>query len=161
MAKIQIGKISLTPPSFSSVSEGGDTKEGWQGKLFPAGVVLVIILFGVLTGYFLSTKKGKGGGIGEGIGVAPGVEQKGKEIGSTDTKTFSDTAVGVLEKGGLDGEGSHKLIREGGPSQTAYLTSSIVDLDAFVGKKVQVWGETFAAQKAGWLMDVGRVKILE
>jgi hypothetical protein len=30
-----------------------------------------------------------------------------------------------------------------------------------VGKKVQVWGETFKGQKAGWLMDVGRIKALE
>lgn len=93
--------------------------------------------------------------------VAPGAEKKGKEVGSTNLETFSDTATGVIEKGGINGEGSHKLIREGGPSQTAYLTSSVVDLDQFAGKKVQVWGETFSAQKAGWLMDVGRVKILE
>ncbi len=69
--------------------------------------------------------------------------------------------MGTLEKGGIDGEGTHKLIREGGESQTAYLTSSIIDLDPLVGKKVQVWGETFKGQKAGWLMDVGRVKVLE
>jgi len=34
-------------------------------------------------------------------------------------------------------------------------------LDQFVGRKIQIWGETYKAQKAGWLMDVGRVKILE
>jgi len=66
-----------------------------------------------------------------------------------------------LEKNGLDGEGTHRLIREGGPSQTAYVTSSTLDLDQFAGRKVQVWGETFRAQKAGWLMDIGRLKILE
>jgi hypothetical protein len=26
---------------------------------------------------------------------------------------------------------------------------------------VKVWGETFKGQKAGWLMDVGRVKVME
>jgi len=67
----------------------------------------------------------------------------------------------MLEQGGIEGEGSHKLTREGGESQTLYLTSTVVDLEQFVGRKVQVWGETFAAQKAGWLMDVGRVKVLE
>ena len=61
----------------------------------------------------------------------------------------------------VNGEGTHKLIRDGGPSQTVYLISSVIDMSEFVGKKVQVWGETIDAQKAGWLMDVGRVKILE
>ena len=52
-------------------------------------------------------------------------------------------------------------MRPGGPSQNVYLTSSVVDLNLFVDHKVQIWGESFAAHKAGWLMDVGRVKILE
>lgn len=119
-------------------------------------VILVILGVGLLTGYLLSGGRGAGQ-----LQLAPGAEQKGQEVGSTDVKTFKDTATGVIEKGGLDGEGTHKLIREGGPSQTAYLTSSIIDLDQFVDKKVQVWGETFKGQKAAWLMDVGRVKILE
>lgn len=83
------------------------------------------------------------------------------EVGSTDTKTFRDQATGTLESGGLNGEGTHKLIREGGSSQTMYLISSVVDLETFVGKKVQVWGETIRGQKAAWLMDVGRVKLVE
>jgi hypothetical protein len=81
-------------------------------------------------------------------------------VGVEDTETFKDTAEGKLEKGGLNGEGSHHLVRPGGESQTVYLTSSIVDLDKFVGSKVKIWGETFAAQKAGWLMDVGRLEVL-
>ena len=54
--------------------------------------------------------------------------------------------AGDFAKGGIDGEGTHKLIRDGGPSKTAYLTSSVIDLDQFVGKKVKIWGETRAAQ---------------
>ena len=27
--------------------------------------------------------------------------------------------------------------------------------------KVKVWGETFKGQTAGWLMDVGRVQVVE
>lgn len=120
------------------------------------GLIVVLILgAGVLTGWILS------GRVTGPLQLAPGAEQKGSEVGSTDVKTFKDTATGVIEKGGLDGEGTHKLIREGGPSQTAFLTSSIIDLDQFAGKKVQVWGETFKGQKAAWLMDVGRIKILE
>lgn len=129
-------------------------KKNIRQFLLPSLLVVAIIGAGVLTGFFLSKKVAS-------PTMAPGTVQEGKEMGSPDIKTFKDTATGVIEKGGLNGEGTHKLIREGGPSQTAYLTSSIIDLDQFVGKKVQVWGETFKGQKAGWLMDVGRVKILE
>jgi hypothetical protein len=83
------------------------------------------------------------------------------EVGSTDTKTFRDTATGVIEKNGTNGVGTHKLIREGGPSQTIYMVSSVVDLDQFDGKKVEVWGETQKVAKASWFMDIGRVKIVE
>ncbi len=74
---------------------------------------------------------------------------------------FTDEAQGVLEANLSEGEGTHKLVREGGESQIAYLTSSLVDLDLFIGREVKVWGETFAAQKVGWLMDVGAVKVLK
>ncbi|MGB9707096.1 MAG: hypothetical protein ACPLXP_03430, partial [Microgenomates group bacterium] len=86
-----------------------------------------------------------------------------KEVGIKDVKTFRDYAFGRLKinDNGDIPEGSHKLIRPGGPSQTAYLTSSVVDLNQFLEKCVEVWGETFAGQKAAWLMDVGRVKILD
>ena len=122
--------------------------------LLPLVSVVVIILLGVVTGYVLVSKTQQDGSISGGI-------SKGKEIGSSNEKVFKDDATGVIEKGGIDGEGTHKLIREGGPSQTAYLNSSVIDLDQFVGKKVQVWGETNKGQKASWLMDVGKVKILE
>lgn len=96
-----------------------------------------------------------------GSSVAPGAINTDKEAGVSDTATFSDTAQGVIQAGGLNGEGTHQLVRDGGPSQTVYLVSSIVDLDQFVGKKVEVRGQTVKAQKAAWLMDVGRVKILD
>ena len=64
-------------------------------------------------------------------------------------------------RGGVDGEGSHHLVRPGGESQNVYLTSSIIDLDQFVGRSVKIWGATFEAQQAGWLMDVGRLQVLE
>ena len=41
------------------------------------------------------------------------------------------------------------------------MTSSVVDLSQFVDRKVKVWGSTQTAQVAGWLMDVGRVEVLE
>lgn len=89
------------------------------------------------------------------------VSQKPKKIvGIQDKKTFKDHAEGILKEGGIDGEGQFHLERPGGESQNVYLTSTTVDLSQYVGKRVRVWGETFAAQKAGWLMNVGLVEIL-
>lgn len=85
---------------------------------------------------------------------------KGDVFGSADESVFKDSAQGYLEAGGINGEGSHKLLRIGGVSQTVYLTSSVTDLDKFNGMEVKVWGETQASGKAGWLMDVGRVEIM-
>lgn len=85
--------------------------------------------------------------------------KKGTIFGSNDTKTFKDIAEGTVKKGGIDGEGQYHLVRPGGESQNVYMTSSVVDLSILAGKKVKVWGQTMAAQKAGWLMDVGRVEV--
>jgi hypothetical protein len=61
----------------------------------------------------------------------------------------------------MDGEGQFHLVRPGGDSQNVYLTSSTVDLSEFIGRKVTIWGQTQKAQKVGWLMDVGGVKVLD
>lgn len=123
-------------------------------------IVLVVygllIAFGVGTGYLLSRFSWPAAAPGKG-----GFVKTEKVVGVADTKTFKDSAEGVIEKGGMDGEGTHKLLREGGPSQTAFLISSVIDLDEYVGKKVRVWGETFAAKRAAWLMDVGKIELLE
>jgi len=37
----------------------------------------------------------------------------------------------------------------------------VIDLESFTGKKVKVWGETISAQKAGWLMDVGKIQVIK
>ncbi len=84
-----------------------------------------------------------------------------KTAGIVDKKTFKDKAEGLLKEGGINGEGNFHLERPGGPSQNVYLTSSTVDLSQFVGKKIRIWGQTFAGEKAGWLMDVGFVEILK
>lgn len=86
--------------------------------------------------------------------------EKGKIYGSDDTGTFKDSAEGKLIVGGIDGEGQYHLERPGGENQNVYLTSSSVDLSFFIGRKIKIWGETQKAQKAGWLMDVGRVEVL-
>lgn len=76
-------------------------------------------------------------------------------------QTFADSATGTVENGNVGGEGTHILKRDGGDSQTVALTSSTVDLDLFVDKKVEVTGQTNNSNKAAWLLDVGNIKIIE
>lgn len=134
---------------------GGALEEPIMAKKTNIVVLLsyvLLIVLGVATGFILSGKIAQSPG-------AIGSNSSAKQAGSTDTTTFKDSAVGMLQKGGLDGEGTHQLIREGGPSQTAYLLSSVVDLDLYVDKKVKVWGQTLAAKRAAWLLDVGKVEV--
>jgi hypothetical protein len=85
----------------------------------------------------------------------------GETYGSSKSDRFPDDAEGVLIHGGIEGEGTHRLLRAGGVSQTVCLTSSVLDLDLFVDHKIKVSGETFDTQKCQWFMDVGQVEILE
>lgn len=122
-------------------------------------IFAVFIVLGLFSGFILSSGK-EGILIGKGGTTASNIS-KGEVFGSDDTKTFKDTVSGILKKGGIDGEGVYHLVRPGGDSQNVYLTSSIVDLSQFLDRKIKVWGETQKAKRAGWLMDVGRVEILE
>ncbi|OGG15217.1 hypothetical protein A2773_05025 [Candidatus Gottesmanbacteria bacterium RIFCSPHIGHO2_01_FULL_39_10] len=117
---------------------------------------LIVIIAGSIVG-FVMAKRPQTTSEGTSSAIVPG---SGKIVGSKDTSLFKDMAEGTLEKGGIDGEGTHHLVRPGGDSQTVYVTSTVMDLSPFVGKKIRVWGQTHAAQKAGWLMDVGRVETL-
>jgi len=135
-------------------------------KIASFAISIVAILAGTLTGFGAYRLQNKNSLSGIGGGASPISRVAGENVkigdvfGSADTETFKDSAQGYLEKGGLDGEGSHKLLRPGGESQTVYLTSSVTDLDKLSGMEVKVWGETFKAQKAGWLMDVGRIEVV-
>jgi len=127
---------------------------------------MAVVLFGVLTGFGLSSLNKKGTSSGSviigGNQLPSGADDvKVGAVYGSDSELFQDTVIGVIEANDQGGEGTHLLLREGGESQTAYLTSSVVDLDMFVGRKVEILGETFDAQKVGWLLDVGRVKVLE
>jgi len=128
------------------------------------GVVLVAVLFGIGTGfiaaYLTPARQTQVADTSVTQEEDGSTVKKGAIFGSADTETFKDETMGVLIKGGIDGEGSHTLLRPGGESQNVYLTSSVVDLDMFVDMEIKVWGETFKGQKAGWLMDVGRVEVL-
>ncbi len=129
---------------------------------------VVAVMAGIATGYGGFRLRAKSLGLSNPLTGGEQIDrvadentiQKGDIFGVQDPKTFKDSAEGYLESGGIDGEGSHKLVRPGGDSQTVYLTSSITDLDKFTGMEVKIWGETFKGQKAGWLMDVGRVEII-
>lgn len=126
------------------------------------GIFAVAVILGIGAGYILSRGKTvntkiTSGSTAQTISSLP----KGTVVGSNDMSTFKDTAEGVVQNGGIDGEGQFHLVRPGGDSQNVYMTSSIVDLSQFIGKKVKVNGQTQAAQHAGWLMDVGRVEVLE
>ncbi|MFA6814223.1 MAG: hypothetical protein GX943_03570 [Candidatus Pacebacteria bacterium] len=124
---------------------------------------LIAILAGILTGYGSSRlKQNSKSGKGDFAQVASEVSsiKAGDVFGVSDKDTFSDSAQGYLEKGGVNGEGSHRLLREGGKSQTITLTSSVTDLDDFLGMEIKVWGETNKAQVSGWFMDVGQVEII-
>lgn len=123
-------------------------------------VALIVVLAGVGSGWLLSGKA-RGGGLTGSKNVASGVTSGSKEAGMTDESTFRDSAEGTLGKGGIEGEGTHHLVRDGGPGSYVYLTSTVIDLESFSGKKVKVWGETISARKAGWLMDVGKIKVIE
>lgn len=122
-------------------------------------LTIVAVLAGVGTGFGTFRLRNKNT---EQLAAVPTTEAgilAGDEFGSKDD-IFDTNAIGYIAEGGLDGEGSHRLLREGGETQTVYLTSSVTDLDLFVGMEVEVWGETFKGQKAGWFMDVGRVKVI-
>lgn len=119
--------------------------------------IVIVVASGVLTGKFLSDNVGSSSG-----DLPSNVKVTSNEAGIVDESTFKgDTVEGNLEEGGKDGEGSFHLTRDGGPSKNVYLTSSVIDLQSFVGKKVKVWGETLASRKAGWLMDVAKIKVIE
>lgn len=138
-----------------------------EGKLFTRKLTIVLVaalVLGVGSGFAASQLKPKAqktGTVALDGSTSGGTIKKGATYGSDNTSAFKDTAEGVLKEGGMDGEGSHHLVRPGGDSQNVYLTSSIVDLSLFIDRKIKVWGETFKAQKAGWLMDVGRVEVLQ
>jgi len=162
----EIQPVKIEAEEGSLVRKIEEEKKGnLKETLFPVGIILAIIAVGTITGYFLSSRRG---GLISGPEVTKTLEEGvevvsgPQEVGIKDVRVFRDTAEGKVQinDGSLVAEGSHKLIRPGGESQTAYLTSSVVDLSLFIGKCVQVWGETFEGEKAAWLMDVGRVKLL-
>ncbi|TSC88593.1 MAG: Uncharacterized protein G01um10147_89 [Microgenomates group bacterium Gr01-1014_7] len=118
------------------------------------GVVIAALVLGGVTGYILSTK----GNSSSSVSI-PGTAAK---TAQQDTRTFKDFAEGTVKArpqpsdAGEYVEGTHILERAG--AVPVALTSSVVDLSKYEGKKVKVYGETQKALKEGWLMDVGKVE---
>lgn len=132
-------------------------KKNWKGTIILAVVAFLVVAGGIGTGYVLSGRV-LGGAEKE---AAPGATATANEAGLADEETFRDSAEGKLVVGGIEGEGTHHLDRDLGEDKFVYLTSTVIDLEAFVGKKVKVWGETISAKHAGWLMDVGKIKVVD
>lgn len=148
----------MDSPVPISIPRSALTQKKSSNSFLILGAVIIVIA-GIVSGYFLS-KTSKPQVEGKST-ASKDIVNSANIVGSNDTKTFSDVATGKLDKGGIKGEGTHHLTRPGGDSQTVYLVSSIVDLDQFVGKQVEINGQTLKGRYASWLMDVGRVKILE
>lgn len=117
------------------------------------GVMIAAVVLGVATGYILSQK-------GVSKVTTPLVDTP--KTPQQDIRTFRDFAEGVVKVRPAPSnpseyvEGTHLLEREG--AVPVALTSSVVDLSKYEGKKVKIFGETQKAIKEGWLMDVGKVE---
>ncbi len=131
-------------------------------------IIAIIVIFGITAGFWISRfwptkttvslsdlESSETNSITDNTSLKVGVL-----YGETD-KSFTDSATGTIVDGGLNGVGTHILKRDGGDSQTVALTSSTIDLNLFVGKKVQVTGQTNSSTKVAWFLDVGNIKILE
>ena len=134
----------------------GEKKTSLISKIL---IFVVVVVLGVGTGYG-AAQYAKSKAPASSKTTASTAVETDKTEGVNDAKNFKDTATGILKDGGIDGEGQFHLERPGGASQNVYLTSSAVDMTKYVGKNVQVWGQTFTSDKAGWLMDVGKISEL-
>lgn len=125
-----------------------------------SGVLLFVVIFVVATvlGRFAAQLTAKDS---SGLPSVTYTQESGSanSYGQKNEKLCPDKAEGTIKAGGIDGEGTHHLVRKGGKDQYVYLTSSTVDLSLLENKKVAVWGKTYAAKTAGWLMDVCYLEI--
>ena len=138
-----------------------DSKSPNKNSSVKLGLVLLFVaVLGVGSGFLIS--RGTANELTKSSDIKNASQiSKGTFLGTNDTETFKDTVEGTLKTGGIDGEGQYHLERPGGETQFVYMTSSVIDLSLLKNRKVKVWGQTQKAQHAPWLMDVGRVEVLE
>lgn len=149
---VQMPQIPAVPKGISKI----DFKKSWPLILG----AFVVVIAGVGTAFLLS-KNVMGVTPGSNNVAAPGAKVTSTEAGILADGIKYDTAIGDLKEGGLDNEGTHHIERDNMPSHFVYLTSSVIDLQSFVGKKVEIWGVTHASKKAPWLMEVSKIKIAD
>lgn len=120
-------------------------------------IIIVSVVLGVLSGLILANKNKTGGSL-----ITANLGALSAKSTQSDTRTFKDFAEGTIKARPLPSdpeeysEGTHLLERQG--AIPVALTSSVVDLSKYEGKKVKVFGETQKALKEGWLMDIGKVE---
>ncbi|MBI4037653.1 hypothetical protein HY382_01240 [Candidatus Curtissbacteria bacterium] len=134
-------------------------KKNILAKFFPALIIVFVVLLGAATGLVVSSRS-KSEKVSQVTLEEENLTPEKKEEFQVVTR---DQAEGTLEKNDKfeeTAQGQWKLIRPGGENQTAYLTSSFIDLDEYVGEKVRVFGETLGSSKVGWLLDVAKVETL-
>ncbi len=126
-------------------------------NVIPVLIIIVVVGLGIVTGLVASSRNKSAA-----QSALSQDQNLPNEVKESFNQTFKDEAEGTIEKNDqLDkyAQGTHKLVRPGGEDQTAFLTSSVLDLDQYLGKKVKVFGETFGSSQVGWLMDVGKVEV--
>lgn len=117
--------------------------------------LVVSLLAGVASGFYFVKNGNNSNKIASTLGQPP-------KAASQDTQTFRDFAEGTIKPKSSTShytEGTHLLERDN--AVPVALTSSVVDLSLYEGKKVKVYGETQKALSEGWLMDVGKVEELK
>lgn len=147
-AKPKSSPLRAVPPKFN------------LQKFLPIIIIIVFVGAGIFTGLVLSSRSKSV----QNVKTALEEEDLTPEQKQSFNQTFRDEAEGIIEKNDdLEkyGQGTHKLIRPGGEDQTAYLVSSVLDLEPYEGKKVKVSGETFGSSQVGWFLDVGKVEVIQ
>ena len=143
----------MDSPAHSAKNLGTDN----LNKIF-LGIVVASIILGAAAGGMLGFSNKKTSSTQPDTTAAKETPKSAQQ----DTRTFRDFAEGTIIKRPESQnpeeyiEGTHLLKRDG--AVPVALTSSVVDLSLYEGKKVKVFGETQKAVKEGWLMDVGRVE---
>ena len=66
--------------------------------------------------------------------TSSGIKVTANEAGILSDNFKGDNATGKQVDGGINGEGSYHLERDGGAVKNVYLTSSVIDLSSFVGQ---------------------------
>ncbi len=158
----QIKKVPAEVPQEKHlIKELDPVKETKVTISLPAVILtLAIIAAGVFTGFILATTRKTGGTTATVVNGGKNDTGVPTSVGR-DCKMTGEVPEGILKTGGIDGEGTHHLERDGGPARNVYLTSSVVILDNYVDKKVRLCGETLGAQQAGWLMDVLKLDVIQ